>query len=143
MQASSKYFFGSWIFRHLTVNTQSAAVVIMSRFLSVNLCTSAFFYFNSATSQDVVQSSQITFDDTNIIVPWRNFTPFLGAAALCSTKIDNFIRQPQKWKSTKNEDNLKTLGYPNGEDDPKMNTNPKMKTIPKAKTTGKLKPLKK
>ena len=73
------------------------------------------------------------------IVPWQNFTPFLGAAAHCSTKIDNFIRQSQNENHPKNEDNLKTLGYTNWEDDPKMNTNPKMKTIPKVMTTGKLK----
>ena len=69
------------------MNAQSAAVVIKSRFLSVNLC---FFYFNSATSPDVVAEILLMTPK----VPWQNFAPFLGAAAHCSTKIDNFIRQP-------------------------------------------------
>ena len=30
------------------------------------------------------------------IKPWQNSTPFFGAAAFCTSKIEDFRRQPQK-----------------------------------------------
>ena len=96
-------------------------------------------------------------------VPWWNLTPFLGAAAYCSTKIDNFIRQPQKWKSPqkwrqskkyrlpkwgrwpqneykpKNENNSKSDDNRKIKTTQQMRTISKMKMIIERKTTSKMK----
>ena len=66
-----------------------------------------------------------------LIKPWQNSTPFFGAVVFCTTKIDDFKRQPERWrcrkrlKKLKNLDNLKNKDDAEKEDDTKVEDNQK------------------
>ena len=50
---------------------------------------------------DVAKHRQTSYKLDRILLmgpkePWQNSIPFFGAEAFCSTKIDDFRRQPQK-----------------------------------------------
>ena len=45
---------------------------------------------------------------------WQNFIKYFGAAAICMSKIDHFLRPPQKWRWPQEGDDLKN------EDDSKV-----------------------
>ena len=59
---------------------------------------------------------------------WQNSTPFLGAAAFCMTKIDDFRKDNLKNEiCLKNEDELKKEDEPKYGDEPKNEEEPEYK----------------
>ena len=65
--------------------------------VKIFVCVSVYICFFLVTS--IQRHCQTSYSIAKIllmtpIVPLENFTPFL-----CRTKIGNFVRQPQKWKS--------------------------------------------
>ena len=74
----------------------SIVIVILSLFLqyvdSLFVCLSEKTWSKAG---DIVQRRQTSYDIARILLmvpfePWENFTPFFGAAAFCTTEIDNF-----------------------------------------------------